>query len=252
MVVGRVAERLRPAIFVFISLTECSMQPAKAFEQVLAKKLSVAEFEAWVYTSPDLEAFLGPDEYLELISLNYKDKQVWHELKELISHRVDWALVRSEELQALLQRIIEKRSADDVLEALMTSYSLYCHNYTFLQTIAMNFGLAADADFDWDEEAQWQRISNDQKWRYLNQFYPMVQEEAGRVLDWLTTSRIQLRLQPDGEIGYIDHRSPAELQAPLGFFAPDAWYVPKLPIPVAAPLAAAPAPSPLPQARKWW
>jgi len=61
------------------------MQITEAFHQVLAKKLAIADFEAWVYATPELEEFLGVDDHLELISLNYKDKSAFFNLKNLLA-----------------------------------------------------------------------------------------------------------------------------------------------------------------------
>ncbi|WP_429844556.1 hypothetical protein [Brevibacillus sp. FIR094] len=44
------------------------------FSEVLKKKLSIEEFEQWVYVTPEIEEHYGLAVYLELISLNFKRK----------------------------------------------------------------------------------------------------------------------------------------------------------------------------------
>ena len=43
--------------------------------------LKISDFENWVYESLELEALLIPDDYLEIISLNYQSKFILNQIE---------------------------------------------------------------------------------------------------------------------------------------------------------------------------
>ena len=60
------------------------------FYQVFKHKISIQEFENWVYETKALESEFPQVTYIELVSLNYKDKYVYNELKKIIEPFIDF------------------------------------------------------------------------------------------------------------------------------------------------------------------
>ncbi|MBO3272552.1 hypothetical protein [Hymenobacter defluvii] len=202
------------------------MEIQKAFHLVLAKKLAVPDFEAWVYATSELEKVLDSDDYFELISLNYKDRVALHNLKKLLDKYIDCGQVYTEELKQILQKIINYANADEVLTALVDSYDWWSDGYSFLEDLGFTYGMVAGRDFVWEESAVWENIPALQKQKYIKQFYPAVEQEAKRILNWLEAGTIQLRPRlSDYEVEYIDKRNAAERKS-LPVENITNWYVP--------------------------
>ncbi|MBC6612993.1 hypothetical protein H8B15_18875 [Hymenobacter sp. BT507] len=224
------------------------MEIQAAFHQVLAKKLSIADFEAWVYATPELEKFLDSNDYFELISLNYKDKRARFNLEALLDKYVDWQQIRDDELRQTLRNLTNRISLDDVLEALITSYNWYCGGYYFLENVAADYGFLADTHFSWTSSSVWSSTSEDQKQRYINQYYPGVGQAAMTILGWLETGKIRVNWQ---EASYADDRSPTEREA---LFIQDIgakWFIPGR-VPSSTPSSASATNMKSIKSRKWW
>jgi hypothetical protein len=56
----------------------------RTLEAAYAGDLSLDVFERWVYETRELEAALGPERYLELISFDYRQRRASRELRKLI------------------------------------------------------------------------------------------------------------------------------------------------------------------------
>lgn len=223
------------------------MEIRDAFHRVLTKELPVADFEAWVYTTPELDDFLGEEEYFELISLNYKEKRAHANLKKLLDNYVDWQQVHDAELRQTLQNLIDNATPDDVLEALVTSYNWYCAGYYFLENVAADYGFLADTHFGWTSSNEWNATPEDQKQRYINQYYPGVRQAAVSILSWLETGKIRVNWQ---DTDYIDDRSPAEREVQFIQDNGTKWFIPGKMPPV--PSSAAAADTKSTKSKKWW
>lgn len=151
------------------------MQAIETFYQFLAKKLTVAEFEAWVYNAPELETEVSEDDYLALLTLNYKTPSASYELQKLLVPYIDQAEVQRRQLLEILETIAKGGPPDSVLAAIISTWDWYLNGYGFLDEIASNYGLAADDDFGWDPENRWKNMSDSQKVSYLASFYPGAQ-----------------------------------------------------------------------------
>ncbi len=44
------------------------------FNEVIKRKVTVKDFEQWVYATPEIEDYFGYAFYLDLISLDFRDK----------------------------------------------------------------------------------------------------------------------------------------------------------------------------------
>jgi len=57
------------------------------FFDTIYGKVTLEEFEQWVYTNKELESLLDENDYLELISFNFKNSGAKYELVNLLSER---------------------------------------------------------------------------------------------------------------------------------------------------------------------
>ncbi|MEM8676542.1 MAG: hypothetical protein AAGF83_22160 [Cyanobacteria bacterium P01_G01_bin.67] len=92
---------------------------------------------------------LSSDDYLELITIDFKQqpKKVYldssHEAKKAIAKIInkysDIADYRTYELKKLLCDFLERKG--DLAKILAKTYQLYCLGYSFLDDLALNYGL---------------------------------------------------------------------------------------------------------------
>jgi hypothetical protein len=190
------------------------MQVVEEFYLVVAKKMSVADFEQWVYTTPELETILSEDNYIRLISFNYNSRWAFYELQKLLVPYVDRGEMRKRELLELLHTLADGGSPDDVLDALMDTFNLFYKGYSFFDELA-HYGLAAEDDFGFDPEEKWLRMTDRQKQKYLSKFYPQVQKLAQQLIQQLESGQIQLHTQGlDDEITYTETSVIATAEEP--------------------------------------
>ncbi|OON70835.1 hypothetical protein [Hymenobacter sp. CRA2] len=184
------------------------------FVRVLTGQLPIADFEQWVYRTPELEAHLSADDYLELISIRYPSPDAQADIAWVLERYVDWGELQREELLGLLRTIAARTSPDAVFDALVTCYDWYWRGCRFLEGLGLRFGLEADADYGWGGmRGEWKALPTEEKQAYLMGFYPAVQHEAEQVAGWLTAGLIRFEHQPyssqEDYIYYTDTRPQA-------------------------------------------
>lgn len=185
------------------------MQVVEEFYRVLAKKMSVADFEQWVYVTPELENILREDDYLSLITLNYKSHWALYELEKLLAPYVDRGEMYKRELLELLHTLADGGNPDNVLAALMSTFNLSCEGYSFFDELA-HYGLIADDNFGFDPEGKWSRMTDRQKQWYLSEFYPEVQVLASQLIENLLSGAITVQPRvPVGPVVFTDKRDTA-------------------------------------------
>ena len=77
------------------------------FYEVLKHKISIQDFEQWVYRTKELELKLPEDTYTDLISLNYKGKYAHNELEKIVEPFVDNGKFEIKRISKYLKSIIE-------------------------------------------------------------------------------------------------------------------------------------------------
>ncbi|MEL7408268.1 MAG: hypothetical protein AAFN00_15140, partial [Cyanobacteria bacterium J06558_2] len=60
-----------------------------AVYKLIAQEYELARFEAWVYSDKELERILSSDEYLEIISLNYKNASSLYEAQKILKRHIN-------------------------------------------------------------------------------------------------------------------------------------------------------------------
>lgn len=104
------------------------------FYDTIFGTVALEEFESWLYSDKKLETILSEDEYLELISFNYKKNGAKYELVNLLIDRyIDFA--EYEEWRMLNLLYAAKNKNEKLPDILRQFYDLYCKGYAFLNDL---------------------------------------------------------------------------------------------------------------------
>lgn len=98
-------------------------------------KISIKEFERWVYSSKWLEIELSENEYTDLISLNYNTPSSKYEIRKILKERFDEGKFEAIKIIHLLDSIIDRDGNEEA--SLMRMYDLYCKGYYFLEDLGL-------------------------------------------------------------------------------------------------------------------
>lgn len=155
--------------------------------QTLSGNVSLQDFEQWVYASKELEAFLSADDYLDLISLNYRKDGAVHALHRLLSKHVD---LGDFERYKLLEMLAETRQQNENLPyLLMEFYALYCRGYKFLLALG-TLGLTVKVPTAGNYLKSWEELTASEKQETLALVLPSLKQEIDLVAHWLLTGQI--------------------------------------------------------------
>lgn len=181
--------------------------------KLIERKIGIMDFEKWVYSEKELENLLSSDDYLELLSLDYRLPSSLYEAEKILKRHIVIGKYYEWRLRQVLQKIIDKPI--DVNRYIEQCYDMYCNGYNFLNNLAMDYGLtvaAPPSDYSADT---WDELKSIEQEKIINSLYPGVYREAKRVLSWLDSEKIILTGH-DGSyqgIQYKDNRSPEERKA---------------------------------------
>jgi hypothetical protein len=107
------------------------------FRDLLEESITIEEFENWIYTTQSLEDYFNQNDYLELISFNYK-KANYYDLRKLLSKHIDLSKIETDRVLKLLKKLISKSC--DVI-SIEKELDFLSHNlgYYFLDEITFPY-----------------------------------------------------------------------------------------------------------------
>ena len=155
-----------------------------------AGRITLREFEIWLYNATELEEILPRDDYIDLLALDYSNRKSRYEIFAILDRYMDWPLLDTLELTGLLESVA--RRDDDVASRLVRIYDLYCAGYYFLQKLALDYALGITYPGSRYHAKQWEDLTEAQQKEMLDGFYPSVREEAQQVLGRLNSGAIVL------------------------------------------------------------
>ncbi|MFD2522891.1 hypothetical protein [Emticicia soli] len=167
------------------------------FFKTINGDISIEEFEQWLYTDNDLENHLNSNDYLDLISLNFKKSGAKHELWKLLKKHIDLSEFETYKILELLREAQKK--TDSLPFILMEFYDLYCRGYNFLQDLGLAIVIAINATAD-----TWEELTSQQQKELLESLSPKLEEYIEEVINWIETKKIILLGSPD-EIQYYKY-----------------------------------------------
>jgi hypothetical protein len=176
------------------------------FETMYGSK-TVLDFEQWLYSNKSLEAILTHQDYLDLISYGYKGDRVKYGLYKLLVKHIDLAEYEKWKLVNQLRKALNRDK--DLPYLLITFYNLYCKGYHFLDNIGLGYGLVVEVP---SNANSWDELSSEQQESLLDSFYPDIEFEIKKVIEWLETGKVVLIGKHDdfSQYEYIDNRTQSE------------------------------------------
>ncbi len=177
---------------------------------LMENKISVKEFENWVYESNWLEAELTEDEYIDLISLNYKASSAKYEIGKVLKKKFDEGKLETVKMLNLLNSIIERDEKEG--EALTIMYDLYCKGYYFLEDLGLGIGLHIEVPYKFGVE-YYHELNDEKKKELVDSVYPSAKILAKELKNWLLLGDLKLTGKREPELNrwqYIDNRTPED------------------------------------------
>lgn len=184
--------------------------------KLISREIEIKEFEQWVYSEKDLESLLSSDEYLDLISLGYKQPSSLYEAEKILKPHIDIGMYYEWYLRRVLQKVIEHPI--DAHKYIEQCYDMYCDGYGFLDNLGLGYGLAVTVPPSEYNADSWHKLESTDQKKLIESFYPSVREEAEKVVSWLDTGKIVFTGH-DGDfqgIQYTDYRRSEEKE-PTGY-----------------------------------
>ena len=177
------------------------------FFKTLKGDTPIRDFEQWLYASRELESLLPGDEYLDFIALSYKASGARYELAKLLRRHIDHGRYETWKLKQLLTSVLNRTG--DYPRAIIDFYDLYCNGYRFLETLAFGFGLPLDSPMSLSTAESYEQLTVKERDYILNMYYPAIEGEVQKVIDWLDSGSIVLTGMTDelGHFGFVDKRS---------------------------------------------
>jgi len=174
------------------------------FYDTILEKVNLEDFESWVYSDKELELLLSEDEYLELISFNYKKNGSKYELVNLLSKK--YVDLGEYEKWKMLNLLYAAKNRDERLpDILRQFYDLYCRGYNFLNDLGLGYGLTVDVPPSSKYKAEtWEEMSETEKRELIESFYPQLQSDIERTMSWIENGKILFSGKAD-EIGHYEY-----------------------------------------------
>ncbi len=147
------------------------------FFRAIKGNVSIAEFEQWVYATPELERHLSAEDYLELITFNYKPNYAKYDFYPMLEKHVDMGRYEFYRIRTYLNDILKKDSEYPRLVA--NSYDEYCDGYGFFDGLAFGYGLPFQERYY--NDVQWAVKPSVENQFVIEQSYPEVEEEVRQI-----------------------------------------------------------------------
>lgn len=178
------------------------------FFKVYGDEVPVADFESWLYANKELEHYLGEETYVDLVSLNFKDRHIKHEMGKVIDPFLDFGKCEERRLIRLLSDLIERTQAFG--RSLIDTYDLYCSGYYFFDNLGLGYGLNFANDY-WNY-SDWEKLTDEEKEVRIDKVYGAVKAEAQIVLNWIEEQKVIPTGKKDeiGRFEFIDKRTDSE------------------------------------------
>lgn len=160
------------------------------FFNAIYGKVTLNDFENWIYTNKEIESILDEDDYLELISFNYKKSGAEYELVHLLTKR--YIDLGAYERWKILHNLYAALKCDDRLGSILREfYDLYCQGYEFLNDLGLGYGLIINGPpAPKYKVATWEELSEAEKHELIESFYPQIESDIKRAIDWIEGGKI--------------------------------------------------------------
>lgn len=162
---------------------------SKRFIEFIEKRIESFDFESWLYESSYLEEELGSELYIEIVSINFKNKSARAEFAKIIDSHIDYSLLHTHLLKSLIDKILS--GAMDLLEGLGELYYKWLgKGYDFLAEIDIigNFGEQGKSIVHIMDKT----MTNQEKWNTLDRSNPNFKSELKNIGNKIQNGQIIL------------------------------------------------------------
>lgn len=192
------------------------------FYTTIKGDISLDDFEQWLYANNELEKYLNSEDYLDLISLNFKKSGAKYELWNLLKKHIDLSEFETYKILGLLYEA--KQKTERLPYILMEFYDLYCKGYSFFQDLGIGIGLAIEVPRVNNATADtWDKLTEQQQKELLASFSPELEECIDQAIYWLETKKILLTGEQDEfrHYNYEDYRTEEDRKSKLWVVSED-------------------------------
>ncbi len=172
----------------------------RQFYNVYKEKISISEFEKWLYNTDDIENIYGYDFYFLLLDLDYREKYIKNKLETLIRMEIPFGQFEQQRMMSLLENIIANEG--DLVELLEQLYDDYCNGYSFLRFLGLTYITGIDTFPKLNQIDQWDKHEFERKREMLNSSKDKIIKEAKRLLAFFKNGELKIT----NENEYIDAR----------------------------------------------
>lgn len=170
----------------------------------------ISKFENWVYSSKELENTMNTDDYIELISLDFKSQHIKSEIEKVVDKYIDYGKFEKKLILSLLYRAFESRN--DLPDILMKFYCMYCDGYHFFEDLGLGYGLTCEVPPNKYRAETWDELNEREKDEIIDSFFPQVTVDIKRAINWIENNKIVL-LGTKNELEhweFLDNRNTEE------------------------------------------
>lgn len=172
--------------------------------------IKLNDLENWIYNYQDIEKYISYDDYIDLISLDYKSKYAYLEVFNIIDKYIDYGRFEELKLLELLNKCLDNDTHYTILAAIFQEfYYLYCRGYSFLGDLGISYGLACVVPLSKYSSNEWDELKEYEKEETINSFYPNVIKHLNRISKLLISKEIILTGIKDqrDNFTFIDNRN---------------------------------------------
>lgn len=174
------------------------------FYNTIIGNIPIEEFENWIYHDNEVESLYPEEDYMELISFNYKKNGAKNELIRLLTRKyIDLGEYEKWKLLNKLKNALE--GEEHLSKILIEFYDLYCSGYEFLNDLGLGYGLTVKVPPAKYKVWTWEEMNEIEKKELIDSFYPQIESGIKRVIDWIEKGKIILTGKTD-EIGHYEYQ----------------------------------------------
>lgn len=203
-------------MFQNLTVTMLPQNIKEQFFKTIKGDISLFNFELWLYGNKEIEMHLDSDDYLNLISINFKKGGAKYELWKFLKKCIGLEEFEKYKMLELLNEA--KQKTERLPFILMEFYGMYCKGYNFFQDLGLGIGLAVELpklNNTWGDT--WQELTTEQKNELLDSFSPELEICIEEAINWFVTNKIILTGEQDevGHYEYQDLRTEEEKKSKL-------------------------------------
>lgn len=154
---------------------------------------SIYQFEDWIYNNESIMVYISYDDYIDLISIDYKDKYARGTLFKIINPYINYGVFEAINLLSLLEKCLDNNfDFDQLAHIYQEFYYMYCKGYYFLDELGMMYGLACVVPPNKYSSNDWHELRDKEKEEIISSFYPNVKVDIENVIELINQEKIVL------------------------------------------------------------